>query len=81
MCLFKTDRYFSLKEINIMLSENNKIVLVKNNIYDFTSFNHPGNMKVFINKLGKDVSDDFKFHSISSHKIWNKYFIGKLKNN
>ena len=64
-----------------MLSKNYKIILVNDSVYDFTTFNHPGNIQVFNNKLGNDVSNDYYFHSTKAKKVWQKYFIGKLIKN
>ena len=58
------------------IDKGKKIVMVGNKVYDFTNFKHPGNFEPFNNRIGKDVTNDYKFHGSNSKKMWDKYFIG-----
>jgi hypothetical protein len=72
---------YSLIDVKNMIKENRKILLVKNNIYDVTNFDHPFNITPYDSKLGNDVSVDYNFHSKESKKVWDKYKIGTLITN
>ena len=72
-------RYFTKLEINEMIKNGRIILLVKNLVYDVTEFEHPFNINPFLSRIGKDVSEDYYFHSNKSKKIWEKYKIGKIK--
>ena len=72
-------KYYTKMEVDIMIKNNKKIVLVKNNIYDVTEFIHPFGIDPFnSNKIGADISNDYNFHSDKSKNIWKKYKIGEL---
>lgn len=72
-------RYFTKLEINEMIKNGRIILLVRNLVYDVTEFEHPFNINPFLSRIGKDVSEDYYFHSNESKKIWKKYKIGKIK--
>ena len=74
-------KYYTQKDIDEMINDNKIILLVNNIIYDFTNFDHPFNICFYDNRLGKDVSIDYNFHSKESQQIWKKYKIGKLNVN
>lgn len=63
-------------EIKELIKQDQIIVFVKNKIYNFTNFNHPGNFNAFYNRIGKDVSVDYNFHGDKSKNVWKKYVIG-----
>ena len=71
-------KLYTQDDIDKMVNDNKIILLVNKNIYDFTEFNHPFNICFYDNRLGKDVSVDFNFHSKKSKKLWKKYKIGEL---
>ena len=76
-------KYYTKMEIDVMIKDDKKIVLIKNNIYDFTEFIHPFGIIPFNdnNKIGTDVSIDYNFHGKNAKKSWEKYKIGELHNN
>ena len=51
-----------------------------NYVYDVTKFinRHPGGKFTIKSNAGKDVSHHFDYHSKRSHKLWEKYLIGKI---
>tara|TARA_X000000950_G_C13907848_1_gene657690 strand:- start:2492 stop:2734 length:243 start_codon:yes stop_codon:yes gene_type:complete len=73
-------KYFTKLQINEMIKNKRIILLVRNSVYDVTDFEHPFNIDPFLIRIGKDVREDYFFHSNKSKKIWEKYKIGKLKN-
>jgi hypothetical protein len=73
--------YYTKNDINKMIKNNRKIVLVKNIIYDVTDFDHPFGLLPFTDKIGKDIRQDYDFHGRDAKKKWNDYKIGELHNN
>ena len=64
-------------------NKNGSYLLVANKcIYDVSEFKniHPAGDKCIINKLYKDSSIDYKFHSKKAKKIWDQYKIGYVIN-
>lgn len=52
-------------------------------IYDATEYlsQHPGGEYSILKKAGGacDCTEDFQFHSKSGRKVWEKYFVGRVK--
>lgn len=55
-------------EIDVMIKDGRKILLVDNNIFDVTDFKHPFNINPFDKKIGKNVKIDYNFHGKNSKK-------------
>ena len=72
-------KYYTKTEIDVMINNGRKILLVDNNIFDVTNFEHPFNINPFDKKIGQNVKIDYNFHDKNSKKIWKEYKIGEIE--
>lgn len=72
--------YFSKSEVLRHNHKDSCWLFSKNKVYDVTPYinEHPNGLKIFLSKSGKDVYNDFLFHSKKNRKVWKKFFIGYL---
>ena len=72
---------YSIKEV---CKHNNKYdcwLIAHNKVYNVTDFieKHPIGSEPLIRKAGEDCTEDYDFHTKSSKKEWDKYYIGYIK--
>eukprot|EP00980_Cylindrotheca_fusiformis_P001995 scaffold443_cov125-Cylindrotheca_fusiformis.AAC.44 len=76
-------RYFTMCQVRRHNNINSAWLLVGDKIYDATEYLHihPGGKTSILRKAGGayDCSEDFRFHSKSGRRLWQKFFIGKLR--
>ena len=65
--------------IREMIDEGKKIILVGNNVYDFSEFKHPFALDPFYNKIGKDCYKDYKMHGKNARVTWKRFKVGVLR--
>tara|TARA_B100001250_G_C19771568_1_gene777407 strand:+ start:1463 stop:1717 length:255 start_codon:yes stop_codon:yes gene_type:complete len=72
---------YSIKEVSKHNNEYDCWLIAHNKIYNVTDFieKHPIGSKPLIRKAGQDCTEDYDFHSKSSKKEWEKYYIGYIK--
>jgi hypothetical protein len=76
-------RYYTMCQIRRRNNVNSAWLVVGDKIYDATEYMHmhPGGETSILKKAGGacDCTEDFRFHSRVGRKLWQKYFVGKVK--
>ncbi|CAJ1953444.1 unnamed protein product [Cylindrotheca closterium] len=76
-------RVFSMEEVRRHNSAESAWLVVGDKIYDATEYIriHPGGEMSILRKSGGvvDCTQDFHFHSKAGKKVWDRYYVGKLK--
>lgn len=76
-------RFFSMEEVKRHNTAESAWLVAGDKIYDATEYIriHPGGERSILRKSGGvcDCTEDFLFHSKSGQKLWQKYYVGKLK--
>ena len=72
---------FSIGEIRCHNTIDSCWLIVRNNVYDATLFlkKHPEHSQRILKNAGRDVTEDYDFHTKSQKKEWKQYHIGYLK--
>merc|ERR1712151_244684 len=76
-------QYYTMCQIRRHNNIDSAWLVVGDKIYDATEYihQHPGGEASILKKAGGacDCAEDFKFHSKRGRKVWDKYFVGKVK--
>jgi nitrate reductase (NAD(P)H) len=74
-------KYYYIGEIRLHNTKDSCWLIAHNKVYDATGFlkKHPEHSQRILKNAGKDVTEDYDFHTSSHKKIWKQYHIGYVE--